>query len=220
MVTLGVVIPVFRNEATVLRCLDSLRAASIGTTIEIHIVLDGVVDGSHEIVNTWCAASDLHVRVHEQEHEGIASARNHGLAYVESEWVTFLDADDEMTRARLQSPRRDHPFFGLQALSCPEGVQLPAGTRPGITPYLMSIVAPTALLRAIKGFDPSYTRGDDLDLMIRLQERGYLPKAIPDIFVIRHIHEDNASRDTDAVASDYVSAVRRHLLRRRTASVE
>lgn len=214
--SIGVVIPVFRNESTIVRCLESIRTAAGTAHVEVHVVLDGNEDDSGGLVTSWRGDSGVHVVLHEQEHTGIAAARNRGLAAVEAPWVTFLDADDEITPARLSSPRVSRPFFGLQELHAEGGARLPAGTQPGITPYLMSLVVPTLTLREIGGFDSTYSHGDDLDLMIRLQEAGDQALLLPEVFVLRHIHADNASWNTTAVTGDYLAAVRQHLVRKKS----
>lgn len=214
--SLSIVIPVFRNEDTIMRCLESVRRSVAASQADVHIVLDGNHDRSGDLVASWHGSAAIHVTIHHQEHSGIAAARNRGLAAVRTSWVTFLDADDEMTDARMTSPRGSQPIFGMQDLRIDHGAHLPAGTRPGITPYLMSLIAPTAAVRGVGGFTTSFTHGDDLDLMIRLQDSGNPAALLPDVFVVRHIHAHNASWDTRSVASDYVAAVRQHMIRRRS----
>ncbi len=218
--SLGIVIPVFRNEDTIIRCLDSIRRSAGSQRVDVHVVLDGSQDTSGELVTSWHGGTAVQVTTHHQEHSGIASARNRGLDAVTASWVTFLDADDEMTEQRLLAPRVTTPFFGMQELRLDHGAHLPAGTRAGITPYFMSLVAPTSALRGVGGFTTSFSHGDDFDLMIRLQESGNPASLLSDVFVTRHIHAENASWDTESVTSDYVDAVRQHMIRRRSGRRE
>ena len=218
--SLGIVIPVFRNENTILRCLDSIRQSAGNSQVEVHLVLDGCKDSSADLVASWDGGTAIHVTTHHQEHSGIAAARNRGLSAVKASWVTFLDADDEMTSLRLLSPRVNHPVFGMQELRLNHGTDLPAGTRPGITPYFMSLVVPTSAIRSVGGFSTSFSHGDDLDLMIRFLDSGNPASLLTDVFVIRHIHADNASWDTGSVTRDYVAAVRQHLIRSRSVRKE
>lgn len=218
----AVVVPVFRNEKTILRCLESVRSVANEETIELHVVFDGIHDGSLALVRQWEPGPCVDMTLHNQPHAGIAAARNRGLAAVESPQVTFLDADDEVTRARFEvSPHLMTPHFGLQEVRSVGVQSLPPGTQPGTSPYLMSLVAPVENLRAVGGFSSRFTHGDDLDLMVRLQEQQGSPvMLVSETYVIRHIHDENASWNTGAVTGDYVSAVRQHLIRMREGSVE
>ena len=218
----AVVVPVFHNEKTILRCLESIRSVADEESIELHVVFDGIHDGSLVLVRQWEPGPCVDMTIHTQPHAGIAAARNRGLAAVESPQVTFLDADDEVTHARFDmGSHLMTPHFGLQEVRS-EGVKgLPRGTRPGTSPYLMSLVAPVEDLRAVGGFSSRFTHGDDLDLMVRLQEQQGSPvKLVSVTYVIRHIHGDNASWNTGAVTGDYVSAVRHHLIRMREGAGE
>lgn len=218
--SIAVVVPVFRNEATIVRCLDSIRDATAGTQVELHVVLDGEQPDARAVLQTWSSGPSVELTIHVKNHSGIAGTRNHGLALVRSDRVTFLDADDEMTVQRMSAECEASPVFGLQELVLDAGTTLPPGTRAGRTPYLMSMVAPTQLLRDAGGFRESFTRGDDLDLHIRLQENGTPVRLVDSVFVRRHVHESNASWDAAAVRHDYVSAVREHLIRARRGHAE
>lgn len=62
--------------------------------IQIILVDDGSTDHSAEIIKKWQAKFPKNIHYFYKENGGQASARNLGLEYVQTEWVTFIDPDD------------------------------------------------------------------------------------------------------------------------------
>jgi CDP-glycerol glycerophosphotransferase (TagB/SpsB family) len=62
----------------------------------LHLILvdDGSTDKSGEIIKKWQHKHPNNITYLRKENGGQASARNLGLEYVTTEWVTFLDPDD------------------------------------------------------------------------------------------------------------------------------
>lgn len=212
----AVVVPVFRNSATIIRCLESINEASAGTNCEVRLVFDGVHDDSLDLASDWIRNAGLGWKQVVIKHSGIAGARNAGLESVTSDYVTFLDADDQITCSRMFSQATDVSWWGNQHVVTTKVSKLPAGTRLGVSPYFMSMVIETEFLKKLGGFSVSYKMGDDFDLMIRLKERGIAPVFRDDIYTIRHISPDNASHDIEATKEDYVRAIRSHLRQSRS----
>jgi glycosyltransferase involved in cell wall biosynthesis len=81
-VNFSIVIPVFRNELTIERALMSIEhsAASIDhpSAPNVVVVIDGIVDGSLDIVQTWQRSTNIPHQVITQNNAGIAAARNVG----------------------------------------------------------------------------------------------------------------------------------------------
>ena len=62
--------------------------------IQIILVDDGSTDSSAQIIKKWQKKYPKNIHYYYKENGGQASARNLGLQYVETEWVTFIDPDD------------------------------------------------------------------------------------------------------------------------------
>jgi glycosyltransferase involved in cell wall biosynthesis len=60
------------------------------------IVDDGSKDNSLQICQEY-AASDSRVKVYHKENEGVAAARNYGIAHAAGEYIGFCDQDDEVS---------------------------------------------------------------------------------------------------------------------------
>lgn len=92
MAKIAIIVTIYNTEQTLPKCLDSIVAQSF-TDWEAILVDDGSTDSSGKICDEY-AAKDSRFKVIHQENGGNSFAMNTGLAHVNSEWVTFCDADD------------------------------------------------------------------------------------------------------------------------------
>ena len=91
-IKVSVVIPVYKVEPYLRRCVDSVLAQTL-PELEIILVDDGSPDNCPAICDEY-AARDSRIRVIHKENGGLASARNAGLREVHGAYVFFLDSDD------------------------------------------------------------------------------------------------------------------------------
>ena len=89
---LSVIIPVYKAERSLRRCVDSLLC-QLYTNLEIWLVDDGSPDGSPAICDDY-AARDRRVHVIHQPNQGAFAARNAGLDAAGGALIGFVDADD------------------------------------------------------------------------------------------------------------------------------
>lgn len=75
---------------------SSLVNQSLSFKKHIHLIVvdDGSTDSSAKIIKKWQAKFPNNIRYVYKENGGQASARNLGLQYVDTDWVTFIDPDD------------------------------------------------------------------------------------------------------------------------------
>ena len=64
------------------------------SSINIILVDDGSPDGSRDVIKRWVKKYPNNILYIRKKNGGQASARNLGLKFVETEWVTFIDPDD------------------------------------------------------------------------------------------------------------------------------
>lgn len=92
----SVIIPVYKVEKYLRRCLDSVLNQT-RQNWEIIAVDDGSPDGSGVICEEY-AAKDGRIHVIHRENGGLSAARNTGIEWAlrnsDSEYLTFLDSDD------------------------------------------------------------------------------------------------------------------------------
>jgi Glycosyl transferase family 2 len=101
----SVIVPVFNAGPSIGETLDSALAQTY-RNMEIIVVNDGSNDDTMEAVSAR-ARLDPRVRTIEQANEGVASARNRGLADARGEFIAPLDADDiwDLTKVARQVQR-------------------------------------------------------------------------------------------------------------------
>lgn len=97
----SVIIPIYKAEAYLRECVDSVLDQSF-RDFELILVDDGSPDGCPAICDEY-AEKDVRVRVIHKENGGVASARNCGLEEAFGEVVLFLDSDDCWSRADMLS---------------------------------------------------------------------------------------------------------------------
>jgi len=88
----GVVVPMFNSERTILATLTSICRQKY-QTLDIIVVDDGSTDRSASIVASY-AQKDRRIRLVRQSNVGVAHARNAGAAATDAEFLAFVDADD------------------------------------------------------------------------------------------------------------------------------
>lgn len=91
-IKVSIIIPVYKAEKLLCRCLDSVLAQSFPDW-ECILVDDGSPDSSGAILDEY-AARDTRFKVIHKENGGVSSARNAGLDMAQGEWICFIDADD------------------------------------------------------------------------------------------------------------------------------
>lgn len=90
---LTVVVPVYRVEQYLPRCLDSILDQA-GDGVEVVVIDDQSPDASGEIIDEY-ARRDTRVKVlHLATNVGLGRARNAGLERARGEYVWFVDSDD------------------------------------------------------------------------------------------------------------------------------
>lgn len=89
---LSVVVPVYKVEAYLDRCVESIVNQTY-TNLEIILVDDGSPDRCPELCDEW-AERDSRIRVIHKENGGAAQARNAGISFASGEYLAFADSDD------------------------------------------------------------------------------------------------------------------------------
>lgn len=96
---LTIIIPVYNVENYVEECLKT--AIIDDEKIKYLIINDGSSDNSLNIIKKQIK-NRKNVLLINQENKGLSEARNEGLKYVRSKWVTFIDSDDFLDPFRIE----------------------------------------------------------------------------------------------------------------------
>jgi glycosyltransferase involved in cell wall biosynthesis len=214
-----VVIPAYRRPDMVERAIRSVLRQH-RTAAEILVVDDCSGD------ETGARATSLGARVitHEQN-LGEGGARNTGLAKASHDWVALLDSDDEWLPCHLETvwnARNGHVLVGSAALVTGH---VPArrvygwsGTRPFVLRGPADVAVPenklqpsaVLLLRQsaldLGGFRTGMPRAADLDMWVRMLERG-TGLAIPRVTALYHVHPEQVSIDAAPMRAAYKAVI-------------
>lgn len=90
---LTVIIPVYKAEKTLYRCVRSVATQDVRGGLQIVLVDDGSPDRCGELCEQW-ALEDPRIVVAHRPNGGLSAARNTGLRLAQGEYITFVDADD------------------------------------------------------------------------------------------------------------------------------
>ena len=111
----SVIIPVYKAEDTLRRCVDSLLNQN-RTDAEIILVNDGSPDASGEICKEY-ANNYKEVIYIEKENGGVSTARNAGLDIATGDYVLFVDSDDWVSDDYFESMNKsleNYPYDFIQ----------------------------------------------------------------------------------------------------------
>lgn len=191
----SVIVAVYNGERFLGATLESILAQDYAP-IEVIVVDDGSEDGSADI-----ARSFERVNLLRQANAGPAAARNAGLERAKGEFVAVVDADDVVPLDKLTvqiSYLLDQPHVSC-VLGRQEWIDPPTWLRrDAVYGELGGIPLPSAVFRAatlreLGGYDPTFRTGEDMDLLIRMRERGLEIAVLPNVLLRRRFHGDNLS---------------------------
>ena len=100
MSKVSIVIPIYKVEAYLLECLESIRRQTFGD-FEVLMVDDGSPDGSADICRSF-SERDSRFRLIQQTNGGVTAARRTGVGHATGEYVVFVDGDDSLPADSLE----------------------------------------------------------------------------------------------------------------------
>lgn len=108
MPKITIIVPIYNVAKYLPTCIDSIINQTY-TNLEILLIDDGSTDDSGKIAKSY-AEKDSRIKYFHQQNSGQSSARNLGLKKATGEYISFIDADDEITPdfiANLVKPFKD-----------------------------------------------------------------------------------------------------------------
>lgn len=100
MSKITIIVPVYKVEAYLKRCVDSILAQTFHD-FQLILVDDGSPDGSPAICDEY-ASKDHRVQVIHKENGGLTSARLAGFQIAQGDFVSFIDSDDYVDQYMLE----------------------------------------------------------------------------------------------------------------------
>lgn len=117
---ISIVIPVYNVGDVLDRCLRSIVVQSYEHW-EVILVDDASSDDSPTSCDQW-AAKDGRIRALHQDHGGVSTARNRGVASARGDFLTFIDGDDfvepDYLSLLIGAQQRTHADLVMSAAVC------------------------------------------------------------------------------------------------------
>jgi GT2 family glycosyltransferase len=190
--TFSVVIPTFRRPERLEACLRALAQLDYPRHLyEVVVVNDGTENAPREVVENF--ASQVKITLLTQPHAGPAAARNTGARAATRKFLAFTDDDCVPDAGWLSAFARrlaaapDMMVGGLTVNALTDNVYSSASQM--LTDYLYTyfrrddgqgsffasnnLCVQTDLFRAVGGFDPNLTTGEDREFCDRWEQAGY-----------------------------------------------
>lgn len=94
MILLSIIIPVYKVEKYIEKCLSSIFSNNIDLSLyEVILVNDGTPDKSMSIVEAY-STKYSNLKIINQANQGLSMARNNGIAMAKGQYVWCVDSDD------------------------------------------------------------------------------------------------------------------------------
>ena len=206
---ISVIIPTFNRCSVILRAINSVLNQS-HKDFELIVVDDGSTDQTDLLLSSLIEAGLI--KYFKLQNIGVSGARNFGVTKASSEWISFLDSDDEWLPNKLQDQiafLQDEPTINMVYT---EEIWIRNGVR--VNPRVIHqkhggwifdkciqqcFIAPSSVLlkrnlfHEMGGFDQEFQVCEDYDLWLKissLYEVGFIAHPL----IIKHGgHEDQLS---------------------------
>ena len=208
---ISVLLPVYNAELYLREAIDSVLAQSFGD-FELLVLDDGSTDRSLIILREY-EARDRRVRVLSRENRGLVASLNELLGEARGRYLARMDSDDVCMPQRFErqvmflDSRPDHVAVGGWVMQMNAFGQ-PIGTIKSPTLHFeidqahlkghTSICHPAVLIRkdaisSIGGYREEFMHAEDLDLWLRLAEKGRLAN-LAEVVLRYRLHASSISQ--------------------------
>lgn len=98
----SIIIPAYNCEKYIVRCLNTLKEQT-NKNFEVIIINDGSTDNTQNECEKFALKNnEMEIKIINQENKGVSAARNIGLDNANSEWITFIDSDDMVSKKYVE----------------------------------------------------------------------------------------------------------------------
>lgn len=201
MRVVSVVIPTYKNRGGLLRSIDSVLAQECEAFVEVIVVDDNAPDSVSRqetglVMKQFVDNEHVVYICHEANKNG-AAARNSGVRASHGDYIAFLDDDDLFLPGKLQKQieylDRNQSQDAVYCFAQRDGQVVSTkmlegdGTREILllesNYFTPSLMFRRSAVEAIRGFDETFPRHQDYDLMLRFFAAGYRIGCIPEVLI-------------------------------------
>lgn len=97
--SVSVIVPIYKVEKYIRRCLDSIKAQTF-QDYEVIMINDGTPDNSAVIAEEYTL--DPRFKLYHQKNSGIGEVRNRAIGMAKGEYLAFVDSDDSILPNHLE----------------------------------------------------------------------------------------------------------------------
>lgn len=225
MSSISVIIPTFNRRESLARALRSVLAQT-GPAYAVWVIDDGSTDGTGEMLRRDFPA----VQYAWFPNAGPAAARNRGIENSKSDWIAFLDSDDEWRPGKLQAQLdffKKHPDYRMaqtEEIWIRNGVRVnPMKKHQKVGGQIfekclpLCLISPSAvmlersLLEETGLFDETFPACEDYDLWLRITCHHPVG-LIPEPYVTKYGgHADQRSAEFPAMDQFRIRALKKIL---------
>ncbi len=225
---LSVIVTTYNRRGPLLRLLATIAAQDLEPErFEVVVVVDGSTDGSTEALGE--SNFPMSLRVISQANQGIAAARNAGVAVARGTYLLFVDDDMEFRKGALRAHLNAHERSPGSAVlgrldilvergGLPNGekrfwrrvdatLSKPGGRVPLSMFYGGNLSIGAKMFRDLGALDSRLQRSDDVEFGYRLQQVGVPIVYARDARGVQHYSKATAEclRDTTVKGRDRVA---------------
>jgi glycosyltransferase involved in cell wall biosynthesis len=217
----SVIIPVYNGGRFLAEAIRTVFAQS-HAQIQTIVVDDGSTDDSAEIVRHFA------VSYIQQQHRGIAAARNSGVLAARGSLLAFLDADDLWTPEKLARQVKllaQRPDVQLAAGRVEQfydegytGQRVPLPAEPNEAYTAGALLVRRRDFFRVGMFNARLQVGEFIDWHSRAIAAGCQESCLNEVVLRRRIHGENSTLRQQHSQRDYLAVVKSHLDRKRRAA--
>lgn len=239
----SVVMPLYNKEKYVGRAIESVLSQT-HEDFKLLVVDDGSTDHSLDVVASY---RDERIRIIRQVNAGVSCARNAGIRASSEAYIAFLDADDAWKPEFLsvmQQLIESYPLAGAYSCSF-ESIEADGSMKHHFAPgnefaatdcaliedyflsamsaYLItssSVVIPRRVIEDVGAFNPSFRKGEDIDLWQRIALK-YSVAYINKTYSIIYANSEDRSNSRDvSLSASFSSSAQETLARAKEAGIK
>lgn len=229
---ISVVVSCYNEESYIEEALESVVNQTGWEYIdEVIVVDDGSEDNSGSLIKNF---ADKYQKIHYifQSNQGVSVAKNRGIKASDSDWIAFLDGDDQWEPGKIEKQVDfvlEHPEVGLvytdyfikeksdqevprvashytydqNREKVLEGLFITGGPV-----FPSTVLVRRACLDDVGLFDPEFSRSQDFDLALRVAAQ-YPIHHIPEQLIVKNEGSGNLSSDYEKAAKDLRKIVKK-----------
>lgn len=223
---ISVIIVVKNGEQYLAQAIESVLVQCI-EPCEIILIDGNSTDATAEIASRYPRFTRF-----VQAGNGLANARNEGIAMASGEWIFFLDSDDYWSSDKLLRQmefHRMHPFYEfsvgrIKYVLAPGTLLRPGfkaeGFETGIIGYTPgTLCVRRSVLKRVGLFDESLDIACDADWFARLKDRQEKIGIVENILLYKRLHAGNLSGNVQQNRYELMRVLHRSVKRKRYQSL-